>query len=121
MPRTRSSRGAGYRLVTPPGSVYSHVFEHLYGEGWAALAVGDHARAGSTLREALALRRGPVPPDLPEAPPRRPGSRSCGRPPHGTASTRIRRSVAEAGGAPGPRWTVRFVEPASLTGGTQIP
>ncbi|MFF4475161.1 BTAD domain-containing putative transcriptional regulator [Streptomyces sp. NPDC001599] len=60
--------GAGYRVVTPPESVDSHIFERLCGEGRAALAVGDHARAAAGLREALALWRGPALPDLPEAP-----------------------------------------------------
>ncbi|MEU4984067.1 BTAD domain-containing putative transcriptional regulator [Streptomyces sp. NPDC021969] len=60
--------GAGYRVVTPPESVDSHMFERLCAEGRAALAVGDHARAAAGLREALALWRGPALPDLPEAP-----------------------------------------------------
>ncbi|WP_399943167.1 ATP-binding protein [Streptomyces sp. BBFR25] len=60
--------GAGYRVLTPPESVDSHVFERLCGEGRAALAAGDHARAAAGLREALALWRGPALPDLPEAP-----------------------------------------------------
>ncbi|WP_104632568.1 ATP-binding protein, partial [Streptomyces sp. MH60] len=60
--------GAGYRIVTPPASVDSHVFERLCKAGRAALAAGDHARAAAGLREALALWRGPALPDLPEAP-----------------------------------------------------
>ncbi|WP_399889494.1 ATP-binding protein [Streptomyces sp. BBFR51] len=60
--------GAGYRVVTPPESIDSHVFERLSGEGRAALAAGDPARAAAGLREALALWRGPALPDLPLAP-----------------------------------------------------
>ncbi|MFK4545719.1 putative ATPase/DNA-binding SARP family transcriptional activator [Streptomyces tendae] len=60
--------GAGYRVVTPPESVDVHIFERLCGEGRAALAAGDHARAAAGLREALALWRGPALPDLPEVP-----------------------------------------------------
>ncbi|MFD7064912.1 BTAD domain-containing putative transcriptional regulator [Streptomyces sp. NPDC059906] len=60
--------GAGYRVVTAPDSVDSHTFERLCGEGRAALAAGDHARAAAGLREALALWRGPALPDLPEVP-----------------------------------------------------
>ncbi|MEU5743193.1 BTAD domain-containing putative transcriptional regulator [Streptomyces tendae] len=60
--------GAGYRLVAPPESVDTHVFERLCGDGRAALAAGDHARAATVLREALALWRGPALPDLPEVP-----------------------------------------------------
>ncbi|MGV9911230.1 ATP-binding protein [Streptomyces tendae] len=60
--------GAGYRLVAPPESVDAHTFERLCGNGRAALAAGDHARAATALREALALWRGPALPDLPEVP-----------------------------------------------------
>ncbi|MCV2462980.1 tetratricopeptide repeat protein [Streptomyces sp. ICN988] len=59
---------AGYRVVTPAESVDSHIFERLCGEGRAALAAGDHARAATALRAALALWRGPALPDLPRAP-----------------------------------------------------
>ncbi|WP_282089795.1 ATP-binding protein [Streptomyces tendae] len=60
--------GAGYRVVTPTESVDAHLFERLCGEGRAALAAGDHARAAAGLRAALALWRGPALPDLPEVP-----------------------------------------------------
>ncbi|MFL9659445.1 ATP-binding protein [Streptomyces sp. PB17] len=60
--------GAGYRVLTPTESVDAHVFERLCGEGRAALAAGDHARAAAGLRAALALWRGPALPDLPEVP-----------------------------------------------------
>lgn len=60
--------GAGYRVVTPAGPVDSHTFERPCGEGLAALAAGDHARAATALREALALWRGPALPDPPRAP-----------------------------------------------------
>ncbi|MET7322457.1 BTAD domain-containing putative transcriptional regulator [Streptomyces sp. NPDC005549] len=59
---------AGYRIVTPPASVDSHIFERMCNQGRTALAAGDHARAAAGLREALALWRGPALPDLPEAP-----------------------------------------------------
>lgn len=58
---------AGYRVVTPPESVDSHIFERLCAEGRAALAAGDPARAAARLREALDLWRGPALPDLPGA------------------------------------------------------
>lgn len=58
---------AGYRLAAPPDSVDAHRFEHLTREGRAALAAGDHARAATLLRDALALWRGPALPDLPDA------------------------------------------------------
>ncbi|MFG3126203.1 ATP-binding protein [Streptomyces tendae] len=60
--------GAGYRLIAPPESVDAHIFERLCRDGRAALAAGDHARAATALREALALWRGPALPDLPEVP-----------------------------------------------------
>ncbi|MFF8451191.1 ATP-binding protein [Streptomyces leeuwenhoekii] len=51
---------AGYRIRVPPESVDAHLFERMYGEGRAALAAGDPARAAARLREALALWRGPA-------------------------------------------------------------
>ncbi|WP_217162248.1 BTAD domain-containing putative transcriptional regulator [Streptomyces sp. AC512_CC834] len=68
-PHTHIEGGAvGYRVVTAPESIDGHVFERLCGEGRAALAAGDPARAAAGLREALALWRGPALPDLPHVP-----------------------------------------------------
>ncbi|MEV0210376.1 BTAD domain-containing putative transcriptional regulator [Streptomyces sp. NPDC050788] len=58
---------AGYRLAAPSDSVDAHRFEQLSQDGRAALAAGDHTRAATLLREALALWRGPALPDLPDA------------------------------------------------------
>ncbi|MFI1166726.1 ATP-binding protein [Streptomyces sp. NPDC020801] len=58
---------AGYRLAVAPEAVDAHRFELLAGQGRAALAAGDPARAAARLREALALWRGPALPDLPDA------------------------------------------------------
>ncbi|MFJ9022935.1 BTAD domain-containing putative transcriptional regulator [Streptomyces sp. NPDC102259] len=58
---------AGCRLAVPPDAVDLHRFERLAGQGRAALAAGDPARAAALLREALALWRGPALPDLPDA------------------------------------------------------
>ncbi|GGY86831.1 BTAD domain-containing putative transcriptional regulator [Streptomyces poonensis] len=57
----------GYRIATPPDSVDAHQFEQLSAAGHAALAAGDHRQAAAVLRDALALRRGPALPDLPDA------------------------------------------------------
>src|SRR5687767_4377514 len=53
------TRGPGYALEVPPGSVDVGVFEQLVAEGRTALAGGDPARAAERLRSALALWRGP--------------------------------------------------------------
>ncbi|MEU6145264.1 BTAD domain-containing putative transcriptional regulator [Streptomyces sp. NPDC047081] len=58
---------AGYRLTASAESVDAHRFERLAAEGREALDAGDHARALSRLREALALWRGRALPDLPDA------------------------------------------------------
>ncbi|MER6570185.1 BTAD domain-containing putative transcriptional regulator [Streptomyces sp. NPDC001093] len=50
----------GYRLDIDPDDVDAHRFERLAQQGRQALAAGDHARAGSLLREALQLWRGPA-------------------------------------------------------------
>ncbi|MFI9104217.1 BTAD domain-containing putative transcriptional regulator [Streptomyces fildesensis] len=61
-----TSGPGGYRLRTGPGDVDLHVFERLAAEGAAALDAGDPETAASTLREALALWRGPAFADLPD-------------------------------------------------------
>ncbi|WP_369249429.1 BTAD domain-containing putative transcriptional regulator [Streptomyces sp. R41] len=57
----------GYRIDVSPDAVDAHRFERLAGEGRTALARGDHTGAAATLREALALWRGPALADLPDA------------------------------------------------------
>jgi predicted ATPase/DNA-binding SARP family transcriptional activator len=50
----------GYRLAVDPQAVDAHRFEALAGAGRATLAGGDPEGAARTLREALALWRGPA-------------------------------------------------------------
>ncbi|HEY1540736.1 MAG TPA: BTAD domain-containing putative transcriptional regulator [Solirubrobacteraceae bacterium] len=50
----------GYRLALDPEHVDALRFERLAAAGAAALRVGEHERATATLREALALWRGPA-------------------------------------------------------------
>ena len=57
-------RQGGYALAVEPGGVDATVFERLASEGRDALAAGEPALAASTLREALALWRGPALGDL---------------------------------------------------------
>ncbi|WP_284744408.1 BTAD domain-containing putative transcriptional regulator [Amycolatopsis sp. RTGN1] len=59
---------AGYRLVVEPDEVDVHAFERLAREGRALLKDGEHARAASTLGEAMALWRGAAFTDLADAP-----------------------------------------------------
>ncbi|GAB3138969.1 BTAD domain-containing putative transcriptional regulator [Amycolatopsis stemonae] len=59
---------AGYRLVVEPGEVDVLAFERLVREGRSLLKDGGHARAASTLGEALALWRGAAFTDLAGAP-----------------------------------------------------
>ncbi|MFC4013117.1 BTAD domain-containing putative transcriptional regulator [Nonomuraea purpurea] len=59
--------GAGYRIVVPPEGVDVWRFEHLTGQGRAALRDGADARAVALLREALGLWRGPALADLAES------------------------------------------------------
>ncbi|MFD9909014.1 ATP-binding protein [Streptomyces sp. NPDC059063] len=61
-----ASDPGGYRLTTDPDTVDLHRFERLAREGAAALDRGDPASAARTLREALALWRGPALADLPD-------------------------------------------------------
>ncbi|WP_031084449.1 AfsR/SARP family transcriptional regulator, partial [Streptomyces sp. NRRL WC-3549] len=58
---------AGYRLNAGPDDVDLYVFERLAHQGAAELGAGDAEAAARTLREALALWRGPVLADLPGA------------------------------------------------------
>ncbi|MFF4774111.1 BTAD domain-containing putative transcriptional regulator [Microtetraspora fusca] len=60
---------SGYRLAVSPELVDVHVFTRLCGEGGRALASGDAPAAARTLRDALALWRGPALPDLPNGAP----------------------------------------------------
>ncbi|MFK4099209.1 ATP-binding protein [Streptomyces sp. NPDC019531] len=57
---------AGYRIAVTTDSTDAHQFEELAAAGRTALAAGDHQRAAATLRDALALWRGPALPDLPD-------------------------------------------------------
>ncbi|GLW13024.1 SARP family transcriptional regulator [Microtetraspora sp. NBRC 13810] len=59
---------AGYRLAIEPQAVDAHRFERLAAEGRRALAAGDHGLAAGTLRDALALWRGPALADVRDAP-----------------------------------------------------
>jgi DNA-binding SARP family transcriptional activator/pimeloyl-ACP methyl ester carboxylesterase len=54
------TRGSGYALEADREALDLHRFERLRGDGLAALAAGDAARAATRLREALALWRGPA-------------------------------------------------------------
>ncbi|TDV44877.1 putative ATPase [Actinophytocola oryzae] len=56
---TVESRPTGYRLVLAPDDVDAHRFERLAARGRATLAT-DPAATSATLREALALWRGPA-------------------------------------------------------------
>ncbi len=60
------STPAGYRLALPPDAVDLHRFEHLAARGRAALGE-DPALAARTLRDALALWRGPALADAADA------------------------------------------------------
>jgi YVTN family beta-propeller protein len=62
------TRAPGYLLRVDPEAVDLGRFERLVGEGRAALAAGDPAKASETLSEALALWRGPALADLNSTP-----------------------------------------------------
>lgn len=62
-----ASVDGGYRLCAGPDAVDLHRFERLAAEGGRALAAADPARAAALLDDALALWRGPVLADLPDA------------------------------------------------------
>ncbi|MEU7582017.1 BTAD domain-containing putative transcriptional regulator [Streptomyces sp. NPDC041068] len=61
-----ASAPGGYRLAVAPDDVDLHRFERLAREGRTALDRGDQALAARTLRDALALWRGPALADLPD-------------------------------------------------------
>ncbi|WP_425831332.1 BTAD domain-containing putative transcriptional regulator [Streptomyces fractus] len=61
-----TSETGGYRLAAGRGDVDLYVFERLAREGAAALAADDPETAARTLRDALALWRGPALADLPD-------------------------------------------------------
>ncbi|EYT80767.1 hypothetical protein CF54_23575, partial [Streptomyces sp. Tu 6176] len=61
-----ASAEGGYRLTATADDIDLHRFERLAGEGLAALADGDPAKAAATLDDALALWHGPALADLPD-------------------------------------------------------
>ncbi|OLZ69340.1 AfsR family transcriptional regulator [Streptomyces sp. IMTB 2501] len=61
-----ASAEGGYRLTAAPDDVDLTRFERLTGDGLAALADGDPAKAAAVLDDALALWRGPALADLPD-------------------------------------------------------
>ncbi|MEV7347222.1 BTAD domain-containing putative transcriptional regulator [Streptomyces sp. NPDC093544] len=63
---TVTSEAGGYRLRAAKDDVDLFLFEHLVGKGKAALARDDATTAGTHLRDALALWRGPALADLPD-------------------------------------------------------
>ncbi|MFD7444392.1 BTAD domain-containing putative transcriptional regulator [Streptomyces sp. NPDC059909] len=60
------STPAGYRLAATPDDIDLYVFERLARTGTAQLDAGDPTAAAASLREALALWRGPAFADLPD-------------------------------------------------------
>jgi DNA-binding SARP family transcriptional activator len=62
------TRGSGYLLQVEPGTIDAARFAALVAQGRWQAAEGDHRRAGETLREALALWRGPALADVADAP-----------------------------------------------------
>ncbi|MEB8341289.1 ATP-binding protein [Streptomyces endophyticus] len=61
-----TSEAGGYRLAAGRGDIDLYVFERLAREGAAALAADAPETAAGTLRDALALWRGPALVDLPD-------------------------------------------------------
>ncbi|MFF9766335.1 BTAD domain-containing putative transcriptional regulator [Streptomyces sp. NPDC014636] len=61
-----ASADGGYRLTAAPDDVDVIRFERLAGDGLAALADGDPAKAAAVLDDALALWHGPALADLPD-------------------------------------------------------
>ncbi len=59
---------AGYRLAIEPQDVDAMQFEQLAQAGAAALRMGEQSKAAGTLRQALALWRGPALADVQDAP-----------------------------------------------------
>src|SRR3954465_1630962 len=58
------TRPPGYLIRVAPGALDLHRFELLTGQAAAAMDAGDPAAAAESLREALALWRGPALADL---------------------------------------------------------
>lgn len=63
-PEALLTQGRGYRLAVSPEQVDAERFEELAAAGRRALEAGDAERGSRTLREALALWRGPALADL---------------------------------------------------------
>ncbi|MFF5854364.1 BTAD domain-containing putative transcriptional regulator [Streptomyces sp. NPDC012751] len=61
-----ASADGGYRLTAAPDDVDLTRFDRLTGDGLAALADGDPAKAAAVLDDALALWHGPALADLPD-------------------------------------------------------
>ncbi|MFF7973921.1 BTAD domain-containing putative transcriptional regulator [Streptomyces sp. NPDC007905] len=61
-----ASADGGYRLAVTPDDIDLNRFDRLTGEGLAALADGDPAKAAAVLDDALALWHGPALADLPD-------------------------------------------------------
>ncbi|MFF5531260.1 ATP-binding protein [Streptomyces cinerochromogenes] len=61
-----ASADGGYRLTATPDDVDLTRFDRLTGDGLAALADGDPAKAAAVLDDALALWHGPALADLPD-------------------------------------------------------
>ena len=59
-PTALETRAPGYRLALESEAVDSHRFERLLGDGRRSLAAGRPGEAASTLRDGLALWRGPA-------------------------------------------------------------
>src|SRR5688572_10058469 len=62
------TRASGYLLQVEPGAIDAARFAALVAEGGWQAAEGDHRGAAATLRQALALWRGPALADVAEAP-----------------------------------------------------
>ena len=62
------TRNSGYLLQVEPGAIDAARFAALVAEGGWQAAEGDHRGAAATLRQALALWRGPALADVAEAP-----------------------------------------------------
>ena len=62
------NRGSGYLLQVEPGAIDAVRFAALVAEGGWLAAEGEHQKAAATLRQALALWRGPALADVAEIP-----------------------------------------------------
>ena len=67
-PGVIESSPAGYRLALAPAVIDAVAFEAMARDGARALAAGDPRTAAATLRDALALWRGPALADVADAP-----------------------------------------------------